>query len=242
MTESEAGSYVAGANGSPDGLAEPAAGGYQDELDVGLDHLLYAAKVHLTAVRSGRDQAIEQAYDALAVATENYNQLLRRTTGESAPWRRGISERTTTTTDDLVRDGMTISVRKRRDYTVPNVDQLLDAATEAKSEASSTGGQHDVHWRDERPIADVGEAVYELLQAADGSMSGLDIPELWAGEGLIMVNAVARALDLTADAGYGEQDQPFVVRPDTAVLMRIDERVDRGVETEPYDPYDDDGA
>ncbi|GAA1693517.1 hypothetical protein GCM10009765_48480 [Fodinicola feengrottensis] len=212
---------------------------FSDDLDVALERVIHASKVHLDAVRSGHEPAIAEAFSELAAASEVYGARLRSATGEVTPWRPVRASRRKPDPATLVHDGMTVSVRKRRDYTVPNVDDLLAAATDIRNDTFSAGGA-DVHWSDlDADISDVGEAIYELLQAADGSLAGLDIPELWAGAGLIMVNAVPRPLDLTEDDD--QEDLPFLLGRRTAVLMRIDEQV-QPADPEQRDPFDDDGA
>lgn len=212
---------------------------FSDDLDVALERVTHAAKVHLDAVRSGSEPAIEEAFRSLAAASESYGHRLRSATGEVTPWRPVRATRRRPDPSTLVHDGMTISVRKRRDYTVPNIDDLLVAATDIRNDTYSSGGD-DVHWSDlDADITDVGEAIYELLQAADGSLAGLDLPELWAGAGLIMVNAVPRPLDLDEDDD--QEDLPFLLGRRTAVLMRIDEQVQQTVVKE-VDPMDNDGS
>ena len=199
---------------------------------------MHAAKVHLDAVRSGGEAAIAEAFSELARASELYGSRLRTGTGEVTPWRPVRASRRKPDPATLVHDGMTVSVRKRRDYTVPNVEDLLAAATDIRNDTFESGGA-DVHWSDlDADISDVGEAIYELLQGADGSLSGLDIAELVANPGLIMVNAVPRPLDLDEDDD--QEDLPFLLGRRTAVLMRIDEQVQPGA-PEP-DPFDDDGS
>lgn len=211
---------------------------FSDDLDVALKRVMHAAKVHLDAVRSGRETAIAEAFGELAGASETYGARLRAATGEVTPWRPVRASRRKPDPATLVHDGMTVSVRKRRDYNVPNVEDLLVAATEIRNDTYSSGGA-DVHWSNlDAEITDVGESIYELLQAADGSLAGLDIPELVSGAGLIMVNAVPRPLDLDEDDD--QEDLPFLLGRRTAVLMRIDEQVQPGVLE--VDPMDDDGS
>jgi hypothetical protein len=119
---------------------------------------------------------------------------------------------------------MTIAVRQRRDYVVPDVEALLSAGTAARRTHGMTGDEVEGIETDHE-VTDVGEAVYELLQTAGGSLSGLDVPELEARNGVLMVNAVAVPLEFTDDPGSGEADLPFVCVPDSRMLLRIDEEM-----------------
>ena len=68
----------------------------------------------------------------------------------------------------------------------------------------------------------VGEAVLELLQAGDGSLSSLDVPELEPLDGVLTVSEVAKPLDLEAfedDDGAG----PFAPAADDLLVGRLDE-------------------
>ena len=70
-----------------------------------------------------------------------------------------------------------ISVRQRRDYRVPSVAALLRVAEAARRSAVPEDEEAG-------PVESVGEAVLELLQAGDGSLASLDIPELEPLDGL----------------------------------------------------------
>jgi hypothetical protein len=64
--------------------------------------------------------------------------------------------------------------------------------------------------------------VLELLQAGDGSLAGLDVPELEPLDGVVTVSEVAKPLDLEA---YEEDDGsgPFSPAPDDQLVGRLDE-------------------
>ena len=102
---------------------------------------------------------------------------------------------------------------------------LVRRAEEARAEAGpeEAGG----------PVETVGEAVLELLQAGDGSLSSLDVPELEPLDGVVMVSEVTTALDLE---GYEEHDSsgPFSPGGSDRLVGRLDEH--------PFLPGDLDGA
>ena len=108
-----------------------------------------------------------------------------------------------------------LSVRQRRDYRVPSVSALMRAAEAAR--ASSVPDDEDPG-----VVESVGEAVLELLQAGDGSLSSLDVPELEPLDGLLTVSEVAKPLDLEA---YEDSDGtgPFAPAADDQLIGRLDE-------------------
>ena len=65
-----------------------------------------------------------------------------------------------------------LSIRQRRDYQVPSVAALIRVAETSRQSAAHADGEP------EEPVESVSEAVLELLQAGDGSLAALDIPEL----------------------------------------------------------------
>jgi hypothetical protein len=119
-----------------------------------------------------------------------------------------------------------ISVRQRRDYRVPSVAALIRVAEAARRSAlgetapggSATGDDEG----DAGPVESVGEAVLELLQAGDGSMGTLDIPELEPLDGVLTVTEVSAPLDLEA---FDEEDGigPFQPGPEDRLVGRLDE-------------------
>jgi hypothetical protein len=119
-----------------------------------------------------------------------------------------------------------ISVRQRRDYRVPSVAALLRVAEAARRNSVPA---------DEDPglVESVGEAVLELLQAGDGSLSSLDVPELDPLDGLLTVSEVRQPLDLEA---YDDTDGTGPFTPDAGdeLVGRLDEH--------PYIPDEDEEA
>jgi hypothetical protein len=197
-----------------------------DELDAALARVFEAARAHLAAVRSGADdEVVEAAYRVFNNASAAYDELLFETYDEVTPWQVDTLDESDFDESELAGDGMTIAVRQRRDYIVPDVAALLTAGTAARR-AQGFNADADVEGIEaEFEVTDVGEAVYELLQAAGGSLTGLDVEHLEARNGVLMVNAVAVPLEFTDDPGTGEADLPFVCVPDSRMLLRIDEEM-----------------
>lgn len=200
------------------------------DLDAALDRVVDAARAHLAAVKAAQgridDDDVWQAYVALNNASFAYDERLLDEFGEVTPW-----DVESIDPDDADRrlglgvgglDGASgdpypqvVSVRQRRDYRVPSVGALLRAAEAAR---------RDTVPEDEDPggVESVGEAVLELLQAGDGSLSSLDIPELEPLDGLLTVSEVNEPLDLEA---FEDTDGagPFAPGPDDELVGRLDE-------------------
>ena len=201
------------------------------DLDAALDRVIDAARAHLAAVKAAQgridDDDVWQAYVTLNNASFAYDERLLDEFGEVTPW-----DVESIDPDEAARrfglsvgglDGgaaddpypQVVSVRQRRDYKVPSVAALLRAAEAAR---------RDTVPEDEDPgeVESVGEAVLELLQAGDGSLSGLDVPELEPLDGLVTVSEVREPLDLEA---YADTDGtgPFTATPDEQLVGRLDE-------------------
>ncbi len=200
------------------------------ELDDALDRVFEAARVHLAAVKAAQgridDDDVWQAYVNLNNASFAYDERLLDTFGEVTPW--DVESIDPDEADQRFGLGVgglegaaedaypqVISVRQRRDYRVPSVGALLRAAEAARRNAVP---------EDEDPgaVESVGEAILELLQAGDGSLSSLDVPEVEPLDGLVTVTEVAKPLDLEAyedDDGAG----PFAPAEDDVLVGRLDE-------------------
>jgi hypothetical protein len=109
-----------------------------------------------------------------------------------------------------------VSVRQRRDYRVPSVRELILAAESARR-ASANGDAGETE-----PVESVSEAVLELLQSGDGSLSTLDIHALEPLDGIVTVAEVSAALDLDA---FDETDGtgPFTLGAGDRLVGRLDE-------------------
>ncbi|RZU48569.1 hypothetical protein EV385_0286 [Krasilnikovia cinnamomea] len=201
------------------------------ELDKALERVFDAARAHLAAVKAaeGRvdDDEVWQAYVTLNNTSYAYDEQLLDTFGEVTPWdvesidpdeadRRfglGVDGLGGTGTSDPY--PQVISVRQRRDYRVPSVAALLRIAEVARREAVPAD-------EDAGSVESVGEAVLELLQAGDGSLASLDVPELEPLDGLLTVSEVAKPLDLEA---YDDADGtgPFTPEAGDLLVGRLDE-------------------
>ena len=202
-----------------------------DELEAALEQVVEAARAHLAAVRAaeGRidDDDVWQAYVKLNNASYAYDERLLDAYGEVTPWDvESIDPDEADQRFGLGVDGLegaestdpypqVLSVRQRRDYRVPSVSALLRAAEAARRSAVP---------EDEDPgaVESVGEAVLELLQAGDGSLSSLDVPELEPLDGLLTVSEIAEPLDLDQ---YEDSDGtgPFAPKESDLLVGRLDE-------------------
>jgi hypothetical protein len=201
------------------------------ELDTALERVIAAARDHLAAVKAadGRadDDEVWRAYVELNNASNEYDELLLDAFGEVTPWdveaidpeeadrQFGVGLGGVDGTEPEDPHPHVISVRQRRDYRVPSVSALLRVA-EAARRANPTS--------DEEPVAveTVGEAVLELMQAGDGSLGALDIPELESLDGVVVVAEVETPLD---PESYEDNDGagPFGLADGDRVVDRLDE-------------------
>jgi hypothetical protein len=202
------------------------------ELDAALERVIESARGHLAAVKAAQgridDDDVWQAYVTLNNTSFAYDELLLDAFGEVTPWdvesidpdeadqRFGIGLGGVDGTEPTDPHPQVVSVRQRRDYRVPSVAALLRIAEAARRSAAPEGD--DVG----EPVESVGEAVLELLQAGDGSLSSLDVPELEPLDGLLTVSEVGTPLDLEA---FAEDDAvgPFAPAADDLLVGRLDE-------------------
>ncbi|MFB9236419.1 hypothetical protein ACFFWC_12800 [Plantactinospora siamensis] len=201
------------------------------DLDAALERVIEAARAHLAAVKTaeGRvdDDDVWQAYVALNNASYEYDERLLDAYGEVTPWdvdsidpdeadeRFGVGLGGADGAEEADPHPRVLSVRQRRDFRVPSVAALIRVA-----EAARRAGMPD--GEDAEPVEAVGEAVLELLQAGDGSLAALDIPELDPLDGLVMVSEVAAPLDLEA---FEDDDSagPFRPADSDQLVGRLDE-------------------
>lgn len=201
----------------------------RSDLDAALDRVTEAARAHLAAVRAagGRteDDGVWQSYVELNNASFAYDEALLDEFGEVTPW--DVEPIDPAEADEQWDGGdevsagaderpVTVSVRQRRDYTVLSGAALLRAA-----EAIRRGNPH----ADETgPVRTVGAAVAELMQAGDGALGSLDVPELEPLGGVVTVTEVSHPLD--PDELDDDDSGPFVIGADEKLLYRFDEHVE----------------
>ncbi|WP_433342393.1 hypothetical protein [Micromonospora sp. CA-111912] len=209
------------------------------ELDAALERVIDAARVHLAAVRTAQgrvdDDDVWQAYVALNNASFAYDEQLLDAFGEVTPW--DVESIDPDEADERfgAADGVeatdahprVISVRQRRDYRVPSVAALIRAAEAARREGTPEDDEP-------APVEGVGEAVLELLQSGDGSLSALDVPELEPLDGVVMVSEVDTSVDLES---FDDDDAvgPFQPAADDRLVGRLDEHPFLDHEDEDHD-------
>jgi len=200
------------------------------ELDAALERVISAARDHLAAVKAadGRadDDEVWRAYVELNNASNSYDELLLDAFGEVTPWdveaidpdeadrQFGVGIGGVDGTEAEDPHPQIISIRQRRDYRVPSVAALLRLADAARRTNPGEG--------DSVPVETVGEAVLELMQAGDGSLGALDIPELESLDGVVVVAEIQTPLD---PESYEDSDGagPFALNAGERVVDRLDE-------------------
>jgi hypothetical protein len=222
------------------------------EIDAALDAVIVAARAHLALLRAGdraTDQQVARAYRALNNATVRYDDLLSEEYDEVTPWDveylepedgDGTEEEGAAPLDAgaAVTGSTTICVRQRRDFQVPDIAALIALGTEQRLRNWSA---HDPLYA-ASPVTTLGDAVYELVLAGDGSLAALDAyPELVPGNGVLLVNAVQEPLAF-AEPVQTEEDEPFRLRPGDALLYRLDEEIVEDLEPENGRTEEIDGA
>jgi hypothetical protein len=204
------------------------------ELDAALERVITAARDHLAAVKAadGRadDDEVWRAYVELNNASNEYDELLLDAFGEVTPWdveaidpdeadrQFGVGLGGVDGDEPEDPHPQVISVRQRRDYQVPSVAALLRLADAARR---TNPGAAEVA-EGAVAVETVGEALLELMQAGDGSLGALDIPELVPLDGVVIVAEVGSPLDPEA---YEDSDGvgPFELHEDDRVVDRLDE-------------------
>jgi hypothetical protein len=205
------------------------------EIDSAFDAVIVAARAHLALLRAGdraTEQQVARAYVALNNATVRYDDLLSEAYDEVTPWDVEYLEPEEGADTDVPEPApeeaaaaesgaSTICVRQRRDFQVPDIAALLTLGSEQRQRNWSA---HDPQYA-RTPVSNLGDAVYELVLAGDGSLASLDAyPELVPGNGVLMVNTVASPLTF-GDPEQSEEDEPFRLRPGDVLLYRLDEEI-----------------
>jgi hypothetical protein len=203
------------------------------ELDAALERVIAAARDHLAAVKAadGRadDDEVWRAYVELNNASNEYDELLLDAFGEVTPWdveaidpdeadrQFGVGLGGVDGTEAQDPHPQVISVRQRRDYRVPSVAALQRLADAARRTNPIAEGEPSP-----LPVETVGEAVLELMQAGDGSLGALDIPELESLDGVVIVAEVVEPLEPeTFDDGVGAGE--FALYAGDRVVDGLDE-------------------
>lgn len=204
------------------------------ELDTALEKVIEAARRHLAAVKAaeGRtdDDEVWQSFVTLNNLSSEYDDLLMDTFGEVTPWdvnpidpeeadeQWGVGLGGVDGEEKPDANPVLVSVRQRRDYLVPSHAALLRVAEAARRSLPEDAGTDE-------PANDAGSAVAHLLEAGDGSLGSLDIPELEPLGGVTLVCEVADPLDLAAlVAGEDQEVSPFAVTESDSVLRLVVER------------------
>ncbi|GIH07303.1 hypothetical protein Rhe02_53700 [Rhizocola hellebori] len=199
-------------------------------VEAALEHMIAAARAHLTAVQEAKGEVdsdeVWQAYVAFNNSAVAYDELLSANYGEPLPWE--VEPIDPDKADKFVTDLVAaeggvddphprvVSVRQRRDYHIPSVSALLKAAEMARKEVAVDGS--------DEPITTVADALLELLQTSDGSLAALDIPELEPLDGIVTVAEVDEALEPDS---YAEADVngPYVLSSTDKLVARLDEHL-----------------
>jgi hypothetical protein len=198
------------------------------ELDVALQRVISAAHVHLAALKaaSGRtgDEQVWQAYVALNNASYAYDEELLQAFGEVTPWDvelidvdRADGELAALPDAQVDPHPRILSIRHRRDYRVPSVSALFRLADSARLATTPVIGGASIE-----PVESVGEAVLELIEAGDGALSALDVPELESLGGTVVVAEVTAGIN---PDGLDEVDgaDAFALQDGDRVIDRLDE-------------------
>jgi hypothetical protein len=212
------------------------------QLDGALEQVISAARAHLAAVRAADgatdDEDVWRSFVALNNASHTYDQLLLDEFGEVTPWEtesidvkaaEGAAAVALTGPDVPVGETApddsypaVVSVRQRRDYRVPSLTALL-AAAELAARRLALDQEVD-------PPETMVDAILELVRDGDGSLCGLDVPELEPLAGVLTVAEVARPLDLDGRDAPDTTDL-FAIGEQDRLIGRLDE--------EPFTDLDD---
>lgn len=199
-------------------------------VEAALEQMISAARSHLAAVREAKGEVdsdeVWRAYVAFNNAAVAYDEALSSQYGEPLPWEvEAIDpDKADKFAADLIDSEKeaddphprVVSVRQRRDYSIPSVSALIKAAELARTEVAMEGA--------EEPITTVADALLELLQTSDGSLAALDIPELEPLDGIVTVAEVEKTFD---PDDYPETDAngPFQIGGADKLVARLDEHL-----------------
>jgi len=203
------------------------------ELDTALERVIDAARQHLSAVKAagGRtdDDEVWRSFVTLNNLTSAYDDLIMDAYGEVTPWdvepidpqeadeQWGVGLGGVDGEESPDAQPITVSVRQRRDYLVPSLAALLRVAEAAR---------RSLHEGSAVPEAagDVGAAVAYLLDAGDGALGSLDIPELEPLGGVTLVCEIDDPVDVPGLVAGDHLTSPFDVGDPDSVLRIVVER------------------
>jgi hypothetical protein len=214
------------------------------ELDTALERVIDAARHHLAAVQAagGRtdDDNVWQSFVTLNNLSSEYDDLMMDAYGEVTPWdvepidpqeadeQWGVGLGGVDGAEPPDAQPVTVSVRQRRDYLVPNLGALLRVAKAARRSLPE-------HSAGPQPAGDVGAAVAHLLDAGDGALGSLDLPELKPLGGVTLVCEVSDPVDVAGLVAGDHPASPFDVDDPDSVLRLVVERPYLSDEAEPDD-------
>ncbi len=134
--------------------------------------------------------------------------------GQGTPSRR--SGRELTDSVEVYDDAeLLVCVRQRRDYMIGDVDSIVTAARAARLRTAEGD-------EGEEGVTGLGEAIYALIEAGDGTLAALDdVDEIEPANGVILVNQVRTPVPLgELDA---DPELAFSLEPTDKLLYRLDE-------------------
>jgi hypothetical protein len=192
----------------------------QAQIDEALEAVITAARQHrgLLASNTATPDEIWDAYVALNNASVHYDDLISTAYEEVTPWDCEYIEDDQTSSviapaqplPAHASSGVTVSVRHRRDYYIANQEKVIAAANAAREPITG-----------ERDVVHLGQAIYALIDAGDGSIVTLDnIDELEPRNGILLINETLQECE------PGIADDPehiFHLGEKDRLLYRLDE-------------------
>ncbi|MGH3545817.1 MAG: hypothetical protein ACRDPW_07820 [Mycobacteriales bacterium] len=108
-----------------------------------------------------------------------------------------------------------LCVRQRRDYVIADTGAVIAAAQVAR--ISATGDEQDA-----ADIGGLGEAIYALIEAGDGTLAALDdVDEIEPANGVVLVNQTNTPVPLVESDS--DPELAFTLGPADTLLYRLDE-------------------
>ena len=108
-----------------------------------------------------------------------------------------------------------VCVRQRRDYFVADADAVLDAARSARLRMAEDS-------EEPTDIAGLGEALYTLIDAGDGTLAALDdVAEIEPANGVVLINRTSAPVPL--NELDNDPERAFMLGSEDRLLYRLDE-------------------